>query len=180
MTEDMQAAWLEIEQMLGEATREEFDVFLRTWQRAVQATRKTLAKPDFWEGYVPEPTVKQSLTVEQAQQEPTCKQNLQVWVQRTGQFSWEPQDERFWTRMQPAHHTEQHLEMVANQSAQQEPVPWSQALENVWAEPDEVFPPAQRTWVDLTPQNLNEIFKVANTGEGAVHLALKLIKEKNT
>ena len=41
-------------------------------------------------------------------------------------------------------------------------------------------PPAQRTWVDLTPQNLNEIFKVANTGEGAVHLALKLIKEKNT
>jgi hypothetical protein len=63
MTEDMQAAWLEIEQMLGEATREEFDVFLRTWQRAVQATRKTLAQPDFWEGYVPEP-------VKPAQQEP--------------------------------------------------------------------------------------------------------------
>ena len=55
MTEDMKVAWLEIEQMLGETTREEFDVFLRTWQRAVQATRKTLAQPDFWEGYVPEP-----------------------------------------------------------------------------------------------------------------------------
>ena len=44
MTEDMKVAWLEIEQMLGEPTREEFDVFLRTWQRAVQATRKTLAE----------------------------------------------------------------------------------------------------------------------------------------
>ncbi|MFY7925085.1 MAG: hypothetical protein ACOVN5_04690 [Aquidulcibacter sp.] len=68
MTEDMQAAWLEIEQMLGEATREEFDVFLRTWQRAVQATRKTLAQPDFWQGYVPEP-------VKPAQQckWPTCQ-----------------------------------------------------------------------------------------------------------
>ena len=41
-------------------------------------------------------------------------------------------------------------------------------------------PAAQRQWVDLTPQDLNEIFKVANTGEGAVYLALKIIKEKNT
>jgi len=40
--------------------------------------------------------------------------------------------------------------------------------------------PAQRTWVDLTPQDLNEIFAVAMTGEGAVHLALEKIKEKNT
>ena len=38
---------------------------------------------------------------------------------------------------------------------------------------------AQRPWVDLTPQNLNEIFAVAMTGEGAVHLALEKIKEKN-
>ena len=37
----------------------------------------------------------------------------------------------------------------------------------------------QRTWVDLTPQALNEIFKVSNTGESAVLLALKKIKEKN-
>jgi hypothetical protein len=44
MNEDMQAAWLEISQMLGEPTRAEFDVFLRTWQRAVQATRRTLAE----------------------------------------------------------------------------------------------------------------------------------------
>jgi hypothetical protein len=35
----MKQAWLEISQMLGEPTREELDVFLRTWQRAVQATR---------------------------------------------------------------------------------------------------------------------------------------------
>ena len=41
----MQLAWLEISEMLGgEPTREELDVFLRTWQRAVQATRKALAE----------------------------------------------------------------------------------------------------------------------------------------
>jgi hypothetical protein len=39
--------------------------------------------------------------------------------------------------------------------------------------------PAKRPWVDLTPQDLNEIFAVAMTGEGAVHLALEKIKEKN-
>jgi len=38
----------------------------------------------------------------------------------------------------------------------------------------------KRPWVDLTPQDLNEVFKNANTGEGAVYLALKIIKEKNT
>ena len=37
----------------------------------------------------------------------------------------------------------------------------------------------QRTWVDLTPQDLNDIFKISHTGEGAVYLALKIIREKN-
>ena len=41
----MQLAWLEISEMLGgEPTREELDVFMRTWQRASQATRKALAE----------------------------------------------------------------------------------------------------------------------------------------
>jgi hypothetical protein len=44
MNEDMKVAWLEISELIGEPTREEFDVFLRTWQRAVQATRKALAE----------------------------------------------------------------------------------------------------------------------------------------
>ena len=44
MNEEMKAAWLEISQMLGEPTREELDVFLRTWQRAAQATREALAE----------------------------------------------------------------------------------------------------------------------------------------
>lgn len=44
MNEEMQLAWLEISDMLGEPTREELDVFMRTWQRAVQATRKALAE----------------------------------------------------------------------------------------------------------------------------------------
>jgi hypothetical protein len=45
MNEEMQLAWLEISEMLGgEPTREELDVFMRTWQRASQATRKALAE----------------------------------------------------------------------------------------------------------------------------------------
>ena len=44
MNEEMKQAWLEISRMLGEPTREELDVFMRTWQRAVQATRRTLAE----------------------------------------------------------------------------------------------------------------------------------------
>jgi hypothetical protein len=44
MNEDMKAAWLEISQMLGEPTREELDVFLRTWQRAILAEREECAK----------------------------------------------------------------------------------------------------------------------------------------
>jgi hypothetical protein len=42
MNEAMRLAWLEISQMLGEPTREELDVFLRTWQRAIQAEREVL------------------------------------------------------------------------------------------------------------------------------------------
>jgi hypothetical protein len=44
MNEAMRLAWLEISQMLGEPTREELDVFLRTWQRAIEAERDRLAK----------------------------------------------------------------------------------------------------------------------------------------
>ena len=44
MNEQMKVAWLEISQMLGEPTREELDVFLRTWQRAIQAEREECAK----------------------------------------------------------------------------------------------------------------------------------------
>ena len=42
MNEAMKQAWLEISQMLGEPTREELDVFLRTWQRAIQAEREVV------------------------------------------------------------------------------------------------------------------------------------------
>jgi hypothetical protein len=44
MNEAMKKAWLEIDQILGEPTREELDVFLRTWQRAIQAEREACAK----------------------------------------------------------------------------------------------------------------------------------------
>jgi hypothetical protein len=49
MNEAMSLAWLEISQMLGEPTREELDVFLRTWQRAIQAEREECAKVAEWE-----------------------------------------------------------------------------------------------------------------------------------
>jgi hypothetical protein len=44
MNEAMKQAWLEINEMLGETTPEELDVFLRTWQRAMQAEREECAK----------------------------------------------------------------------------------------------------------------------------------------
>ena len=44
MNKEMMAAWLEISDTLGEPTREELDVFLRTWQRAIQAEREECAR----------------------------------------------------------------------------------------------------------------------------------------
>lgn len=57
MNEAMKQTWLEISDMLGEPTREELDVFLRTWQRASQATRKALAEQSAqrtWQGLTDE------------------------------------------------------------------------------------------------------------------------------
>jgi len=44
MNDEMKQAWLEITQHLGEPTKEEVNVFLRTWQRAIQAERDECAK----------------------------------------------------------------------------------------------------------------------------------------
>ena len=44
MNETMKVTWLEISEMLGEPTPEELSVFLRTWQRAIQAEREECAK----------------------------------------------------------------------------------------------------------------------------------------
>lgn len=44
MNEDMKKAWAEVCSVLGEPTKEELDVFLRTWQRAIQAERDRLAR----------------------------------------------------------------------------------------------------------------------------------------
>ncbi len=40
MNEAMKSAWVEITRSFGEPTREELDLFLRTWQRAIQAERE--------------------------------------------------------------------------------------------------------------------------------------------
>jgi hypothetical protein len=44
MNDEMKKAWAEINKMLGEPTPIELDVFLRTWQRAIQAEREECAK----------------------------------------------------------------------------------------------------------------------------------------
>jgi hypothetical protein len=43
MNEAMKQAWLEITQMMGEPTPDELHVFLRTWQKAMQAEREECA-----------------------------------------------------------------------------------------------------------------------------------------
>jgi hypothetical protein len=74
----------------------------------------------------------------------------------------------------------------------QEPVAWISPKGHIHFDPylDSVplytHPPQEqrscdkRTWVDLTPKDLNEIFELALTGEGAVYRALAKFKEKNT
>jgi len=60
---------------------------------------------------------------------------------------------------------------------------FSETIERIesWLRGHFTTPPvAQRQWVDLTSKDLNEIFAVASSGEGAVLLAAKIIKEKNT
>jgi hypothetical protein len=53
MNETMKITWLEISEMLGEPTPEELSVFLRAWQRAIQAEREACAKIcDGWD-FVP-------------------------------------------------------------------------------------------------------------------------------
>jgi len=44
MNKAMKTTWLEIAEMLGDPTPAELDVFLRTWQRAIQAEREECAK----------------------------------------------------------------------------------------------------------------------------------------
>ena len=73
------------------------------------------------------------------------------------------------------------IELLAQPKQEQEPVcPDCKAkvLYECVACSSNNYPP-QHTWVDLTPQDLNDIFKISHTGEGAVYLALKIIKDKN-
>jgi hypothetical protein len=68
MNEQMKAAWLEISRMLGEPTREELDVFLRTWQRAMEAQKQAQRT---WQGLTDEEIeqgCKESWVTEQAWQ----------------------------------------------------------------------------------------------------------------
>ena len=70
MNEEMKQAWLEISRMLGEPTREELDVFLRTWQRAMEAQKRP------------------------AQQEPVACPTCGEYEPRTGTCGTSPNDKR--------------------------------------------------------------------------------------
>ena len=59
------------------------------------------------------------------------------------QFEWGIADEAITALQEALDHIANGGKMI-EQPAQQAPVPWSQALEDAWAEPDEVFPPAQQ------------------------------------
>jgi hypothetical protein len=55
MNEAMKTAWLEIEQMLEVPTPVELNIFLRTWQRAIQAEREECADlVDEYDGWIAE------------------------------------------------------------------------------------------------------------------------------
>ena len=182
MNEEMKLAWLEISEMLGEPTEEELDVFLRTWQRASQATRKALAE-------------------QPAQQEPKIDiyRSFEQWkrgnvlehgVPRTEYYSEAQLDlvEMGWNYGYDAGRAvEQALDKKAEnarelgldyESAQQEPVAWRNAAIRVGEDLCSVgpfgyydmtaeqwldwalsvvtvhAPPAQRTWVGLTDEQI--------------------------
>ena len=72
------------------------------------------------------------------------------------------------------------LEEYCDWLRQHTPVPWSQALESVWAEPDEATPPAaQRQWVGLTDEEINTAASCQSWRPFARAIEAKL-KEKNT
>ncbi len=85
-------------------------------------------------------------------EQPTCKQSLQVWVipnrKGGGQFSWEPEDERFWTRMQPAIKQD-----LTPEPAQQE------SLKDLW---HKVWPDAG-AFVRVSADDLTQFAKAVST-----------------
>ena len=171
-------------------------------EKAVEA----LAKPDFWEGYVPEPVkpakqvvdchatgvcVQSGLQAEQpAQQEPVAT----LWQHgRTGR-----------TRItMPGDITDcdadwfKAADLYTSPPAQQEPVAWmnpnggmltanyinnfasglDKEIHNI---PLYTSPPAQRTWVGLTDEERDDILDIYITAEGRARAIEHKLKEKNT
>jgi hypothetical protein len=108
-------------------------------------------------------------------QEPTCKQSLQVWVisngKGAGQFSWDPQDERFWTRMESA-------------APPAQPAPVQECF---WRrEGYKECPAAQRQWVGLTDEEIDKTrfaiqTKAITQRDHELSRAIEAkLKEKNT
>lgn len=145
MNEEMKQAWLEISRMLGEPTREELDVFLRTWQRAMEAQKRP------------------------AQQEPVACPTCGEYEPRTGTCGTSPNDKRALCNRN------------APQPAQQEPV-----AKHYVDGGHLVYPKAQRTWVGLTHEEVEEVWKRVEASDfrDCVHLFAQAIeaklKEKNT
>ena len=136
---------------------------------AITALREALAKPDFWEGYVPEPVkpaqqlvdchatgvcVQSGLRAEQpAQQEPVARQ----YQSRDG----------LWKDFISEKHYKDTLE------------DGSWPIRNLYTSP-----PAQRTWVGLSDLNIDELennyMKSAQTAHEFLRAIEAKLKEKNT
>ena len=71
-------------------------------------------------------------------------------------------------------------ELEALAQPEQEPVATDDFFKAIADKNPNPFPPPQRTWVGLTPENYNWIFEQARTGEHAVQLAEAILKEGNT
>ena len=195
MNEEMQLAWLEISDMLGEPTREELDVFMRTWQRAVQATRKALAEQ-------PAPqdsTCSNALRAQGKAYPRTCKKcGLGPCVELAQQAldKMAENARELGLDYEPAPVAKPH---------EQEPVyfVWLRA-HCAWMHTDEesfekisdddrwmlyTSPPTQRTWVGLTDEEISEAYNAASRkalyGMGPTRVDVyeaieSKLKEKNT
>ena len=152
----------------------------RDWQRAgvnemtkrarigFTALREALAKPDFWEGYVPEPDKRQQaldkkaenarelgLDYEPAQQEPVA------WREFDGEGGYFYRD------------------YYMNEQYAQE---WDQRNPDHkgWVEPLYTSPPAQRTWVSLTDWERDDVLDNYLTDEGRAQAIEAKLRSKNT
>jgi hypothetical protein len=129
-------------------------------EKAVEA----LAKPDFWEGYVPEP-------VKPAKQVVDCHATG-VCVQSGLQAEQPAQQEPVATLWQHGRTGRTRITMPGDITD----------CDADWFKAADLYtsPPAQRTWVGLTDEERDDILDIYITAEGRARAIEHKLKEKNT